>query len=183
MKFNKAFVLMGLLTSSATAQKMSLRRVDTPEEDKSSSMHLPDGGEIEHLDLEVMVEGKRKLFPLLPGTKCPPGHQCRTRNSVSGNSPMADAVKNSNMGTQLSATFDFNEFSKEMETIVASDDYCTRRRAMAKAAGMVAGVAATTAAMPAYAAETKEVKMGADSGLLVFVPAKTTICVGDSVKW
>ena len=48
---------------------------------------------------------------------------------------------------------------------------------------MVAGVAATTAAMPAYAAETKEVKMGADSGLLVFVPAKTTICVGDSVKW
>ena len=36
----------------------------------------------DHLDLEVVVEGgERKLFPLLPGTKCPAGHKCRARNT------------------------------------------------------------------------------------------------------
>ena len=56
-------------------------------------------------------------------------------------------------------------------------------QAMARAAGLAAGVAASTVAMPAYAASTAEVKMGSDSGQLVFVPAKTTICAGDTVKW
>ena len=37
--------------------------------------------EEEHLNLEVVVEGgRRELFPLLPGTKCPQGHICRSRN-------------------------------------------------------------------------------------------------------
>ena len=37
--------------------------------------------EEEHLNLEVVVEGgRRELFPLLPGTKCPKGHICRARN-------------------------------------------------------------------------------------------------------
>merc|ERR1719157_268133 len=70
-----------------------------------------------------------------------------------------------------------------MNTVVMSDDYCTRRGAMARAAGMAAGVAAATVASPAYAAETKQVKMGSDSGGLQFVPAKTAICKGDSVTW
>merc|ERR1719262_1622319 len=32
------------------------------------------------LDLEMDVEGRRELFPLMPGTKCPPGHTCRPRH-------------------------------------------------------------------------------------------------------
>jgi len=174
---------MGLLAGNTAAQKMSLRRVADAPEAKSID-HTPDSNAIEHLDLEVMVGGERKLFPLLPGTQCPTGHTCRsrTRSGIVGNSPTDGAFKDK-MGTQLSASLDWNEFQKKMDVIVASDDYCTRRRAMAQAAGMAAGVAAASAASPAYAAETKEVQMGADSGLLVFVPAKTTICKGDSVKW
>merc|ERR1719384_1872671 len=49
--------------------------------------------------------------------------------------------------------------------------------------GLAAGLTAAAVATPAYAAETKEVKMGSDSGLLAFVPQKTTICKGDTVKW
>ena len=64
-----------------------------------------------------------------------------------------------------------------------SDDYCTRRKAMARAAGMLAGVAASTVGAPAYAAETKVVKMGSDNGQLKFEPEKIQICKGDSVKW
>ena len=58
-----------------------------------------------------------------------------------------------------------------------------RRQAMARAAGLVAGATVATVSAPAYSAETKEVLMGSDSGLLAFVPQKTSICKGDSVKW
>ena len=54
---------------------------------------------------------------------------------------------------------------------------------MARRPGPAAGVAIGTVSQPAYAAETKEVKMGSDSGQLIFVPAKISICKGDSVKW
>merc|ERR1719298_183969 len=54
---------------------------------------------------------------------------------------------------------------------------------MAKAAGLAAGLSMAAVSAPAYAAQTVEVKMGADSGLLVFEPAKLSICAGDSVKW
>merc|ERR1711935_1029700 len=63
------------------------------------------------------------------------------------------------------------------------NNHCTRRNAMTRAAGRAAGVAAATVASPAYAAETKEVKMGTDTGGLQFVPAKISICKGDTVKW
>ncbi|BAQ66877.1 plastocyanin [Geminocystis sp. NIES-3709] len=39
-----------------------------------------------------------------------------------------------------------------------------------------------SAVTPAYA-DTVEVKMGADSGMLAFQPAKVTIKTGDTVKW
>jgi len=140
------------------------------------------------LDLEVMVEGERQLFPLLPGTKCPTGHTCRSRAPVAANlglgnvSPLLPAIKGG-MKTSLAMSLDWIDLNKNLQTVVASNDRCTRRQSMARAAGLAAGVAAATVATPAYAAETKEVKMGADSGLLVFVPAKTSICKGDSVKW
>jgi len=139
----------------------------------------------EHLDLEVIVEGgERKLFPLLPGTKCPTGHRCRTRNSgiAGAHSPMIGALKN-NLKDTLAEMMDWEAFDSNMKTVVASDAYCSRRNAMTRAAGLAAGVAVSAVSSPAYAAETKQVKMGTDSGGLQFVPAKTAICKGDSVTW
>jgi len=142
--------------------------------------------DVEHLDLEVVVEGgERQLFPLLPGTKCPTGHRCHTRNptnSLANASPMGSSLKK-NMVTPLAMSIDWLDFNSKMDTVVRSKNFCTRRDAMARAAGMIAGVAAATVASPAFAAETKEVKMGTDSGLLAFEPAKLQICKGDTVMW
>jgi plastocyanin len=56
---------------------------------------------------------------------------------------------------------------------------CSRRKALQAAAGMaVAGIGA-----PALAASTASVKMGSDSGGLVYDPADVTICAGDTVEW
>mmetsp|Transcript_11933 Transcript_11933/g.23785 ORF Transcript_11933/g.23785 Transcript_11933/m.23785 type:complete len:230 (-) Transcript_11933:313-1002(-) len=136
----------------------------------------------EHLDLEVIVDGERQLFPLLPGTQCPTGHRCRTRTSIEGMAPMISSLK-STLKTPLAASMNWHELNNNLNTAVKSDDYCSRRSAMARAAGMMAGVAVTTVSSPAYAAETKMVNMGTDGGGLQFVPAKTAICAGDSVKW
>jgi len=175
-----SLLLAALLSGNALAS--NLRPVNL---EADTSMQF----EVEHLDLEVMVEGVRQLFPLLPGTKCPTGHTCRSRapapvglHRADGVSPLVPAMKG-NIKTSLAMSLDWIDLNKNLQTVVASDNRCTRRQAMARAAGLAAGVAAATVATPAYAAETKEVKMGADSGLLVFVPAKTSICKGDSVKW
>jgi len=138
---------------------------------------------LEHLDLEVVMDnGERQLFPLLPGTKCPTGHQCRSRTFEAQQSPMLSALKN-NLKKPLAATLDWQEFNTNLNEVVRSDDYCSRRQAMARAAGLAAGVAVTAVAAPAYAAETVKIKMGADSGLLVFEPAKASACKGDTVTW
>jgi plastocyanin len=71
----------------------------------------------------------------------------------------------------------------DLNTVVQSDNMCTRRHAMARAAGLAAGLALATVNAPGFAAETKAVKMGADSGTLVFVPDEVKICAGDSVTW
>ena len=129
-----------------------------------------------------MVEGgRRELFPLLPGTKCPAGHRCRARSHRAGVSPMMSALKDNmkNPITQAEAI----ALNNDLTTTVTSNDHCTRRAAMARAAGLAAGLAVATVNSPAYAAETKEVLMGSDSGQLVFVPAMLKICKGDTVKW
>eukprot|EP00531_Pseudo-nitzschia_arenysensis_P008217 CAMPEP_0116141514 /NCGR_PEP_ID=MMETSP0329-20121206/14422_1 /TAXON_ID=697910 /ORGANISM="Pseudo-nitzschia arenysensis, Strain B593" /LENGTH=233 /DNA_ID=CAMNT_0003636701 /DNA_START=48 /DNA_END=749 /DNA_ORIENTATION=- len=162
----KSLVFLGLLSSNVSA---SLRGVEQDNEVQ--------------LDLEVIVEGgERQLFPLLPGTKCPTGHHCRVRTTSGGMNPMMGSLKD-NLKTPLAATLDWGELNNNLNTVVASNDYCSRRSAMARAAGLAAGVSLATVSKPAYAAETKDVKMGSDSGQLVFVPAKTTICSGDTVKW
>merc|ERR1719440_1900089 len=71
----------------------------------------------------------------------------------------------------------------EMNTVVKSDSMCTRRHAMARAAGLAAGLTLSQVKAPGFAAETKMVKMGSDSGQLVFVPDEIKICKGDSVTW
>lgn len=136
-----------------------------------------------HLDLELEVDGKRELFPLLPGTKCPMGHTCRARTvTKDGMSPMIGSMKR-NYKTTLAMSMDWIDMNHELKTVVASDDYCSRRQAMTRAAGLAAGLGLATVSQPAYAAQTVEVKMGSDAALLVFVPAKVSICKGDSVKW
>lgn len=179
----KTIALVGLVGFDlAAANKMNVR------------MRKVEDAPMEHLDLELEVEGgERKLFPLLPGTRCPAGHKCHVRAppssfqfdkhpasaSVDG---FVRSIKDS-CKTPLASTLNWGEISNTFNTIVASDDYCSRRNAMKKAAGIAAGVAVATAGKPAYAAETKEVKMGTDAGGLQFVPAKSSVCKGDSIKW
>jgi len=166
----KTLLLAGLLSGNACA------KLNEPEADLD--MHS------QHLDLEVIVDGERELFPLLPGTRCPTGHHCRVRNvdNLAGMSPMVSSLKN-NLKTPLTMTMNWSELNNELTTVVDGSHRCSRRAAMAKAAGMVAGLGVATVSQPAYAAETVEVKMGTDAGGLQFVPAKITICKGDSVKW
>jgi len=71
----------------------------------------------------------------------------------------------------------------DLNTVVQADSMCTRRQAMARASGLAAGLASATVNAPGFAAETKTVKMGSDSGQLVFVPDEIKICKGDSVTW
>jgi len=174
--FSKTLVLIALLGSNVNAKPMALRKtLETGDNDEFAQ---------ESLDLELILEGgERQLFPLLPGTKCPTGHTCRVRNSQKFNvGPMAAGIR-ATRWTPLAATLDWNSLNNNLNEVVKSNNYCTRRQSMARAAGLVAGVAAATVAKPAYAAETKTVLMGSDSGLLAFVPAKTQICKGDTVKW
>merc|ERR1711934_1283054 len=71
----------------------------------------------------------------------------------------------------------------DLATVVRSESFCTRRNAMARAVGLAAGLAMSVVNAPAFAAETKKVKMGSDSGQLVFVPDEIKICKGDTVSW
>lgn len=174
-KLSKSLILLALFSGNAMA-KLGETASAIPEE----------GNYVEHLDLELEIEGERQLFPLLPGVACPTGHTCRTRNVYNHNSqgmaPMISSLKN-NLKDTVQMTMDWQELSNDLTTVVDSGDRCTRRNAMAKAAGMIGGLGVAAVSSPAYAAQTTEVKMGSDAGLLAFVPATSSICVGDTVKW
>jgi len=172
--FSKTLALIALLSSNAAAR---LNEVSMPVDSIEDTVS-------EHLDLEIIINGERELFPLLPGTKCPTGYNCRVRTTGNtlGQSPMISSLK-SNLKNPLQMTMEWEELNHDLYTVVEDSNRCNRRHAMAKAAGLVAGLSAAAVNQPAYAAETAEVKMGSDSGLLAFVPNKTTICKGDSVKW
>lgn len=159
----KTLMLIGILGSNVSADK-NLR---------TQAKHEEAAGLVEESD--------RELFPLLPGTRCPTGTLCN-KGVMSPLSPMSSNLRDS-FKTPLAASFDWKEFDKNMDTVVESSHYCNRRAAMARAAGLAAGMAASAVNSPAFAAETKEVKMGADNGGLNFVPSKVTICKGDSVTW
>jgi len=180
---SKTLVLIGLLGANVAADTMKMSLRASNPSNVETVVREDEELEVEQLDLEVIVEGgERELFPLMPGTKCPTGHKCHVRNTRFGVVPMVGALRN-NLKTPLAATLDWKELSNSLNTVVTSNNFCTRRGAMARAAGLAAGVAAVTVAQPAYAAETKVVQMGTDSGGLKFVPERTSICKGDSVKW
>merc|ERR1712195_9253 len=77
-------------------------------------------GEVEHYDLEVLVEGRRELFPLLPGVQCPTGHTCRVRNSPTGITPMMGSLKN-NLKAPLAMSLNWGEFNNNMNTVCKGD--------------------------------------------------------------
>jgi len=124
----------------------------------------------------------RELFPLYSiGTKCA-RRGCSVYNQVSNVNPImslgdANGVKGPLKALEMLALND------DMNTVVYSDSMCTRRQAMARAAGLAAGLALSSVNAPGFAAETKTVKMGSDSGQLVFVPDEIKICKGDTVTW
>jgi plastocyanin len=122
---------------------------------------------------------RRELFPLYAiGTKRGArAGAAKAREGTSARMSLADNIKTPIKALEMLALND------DMNTVVKSDSMCTRRHAMARAAGLAAGLALATVNAPAFAAETKSVKMGSDSGQLVFVPDEIKICKGDTVTW
>jgi len=136
------------------------------------------------LEGETSVDHERReLFPLYSvGSKCARRGCSIYSQIVSLNPKMslseeADRVKGPVKALEMLALND------DLNTVVYAESMCTRRHAMARAAGLAAGLAMATVNAPGFAAETKMVKMGSDSGQLVFVPDEIKICKGDTVTW
>jgi plastocyanin len=129
------------------------------------------------------AEHGRELFPLYSlGTKCA-RRGCSIYNQVSSVNPMMSMSGDALKGQGPVKALEMLALNDDLNTVVQSDSMCTRRHAMARAAGLAAGMALATVNAPGFAAETKTVKMGSDSGQLVFVPDELKICKGDTVTW
>jgi plastocyanin len=131
-------------------------------------------------DGEVPEVQRRELFPLYAvGSRCA-RKGCSIYQQIQAVNPqmsMGEASKGPVKALEMLALND------DLNTVISSDNMCTRRNAMARAAGLAAGLALATVNAPGFAAETKTVKMGSDSGQLVFVPDEIKICKGDTVTW
>jgi plastocyanin len=131
-------------------------------------------------------EHGRELFPVYAlGTKCA-RRGCSIYQQITAVNPMMSAVGGEAQSTGVKGpvkALEMLALNDDLNTVIMSDDMCTRRRAMARAAGLAAGLALSAVNAPTFAAETKMVKMGSDSGQLVFVPDEIKICKGDSVTW
>jgi plastocyanin len=137
------------------------------------------------LDNETMVESHsnhRELFPLYSvGTKCA-RRGCSIYHQINAVNPMMSLGDERKTKGPVKA-LEMLALNDDLNTVIQSGDMCTRRRAMTRAAGLAAGLALSAVNAPAFAAETKTVKMGSDSGQLVFVPDEIKICAGDTVTW
>jgi plastocyanin len=120
----------------------------------------------------------RELFPIYAmGAKCARYCSARDPRIVALQGGDANAIKGPVKALEMLALND------DLNTVVKSDSMCTRRSAMARAVGLAAGLALSVVNAPAFAAETKMVKMGTDSGQLVFQPDEVKVCKGDTVTW
>jgi len=160
-------VCIGLLAGQAAAAPTEMPKVESTEvESTESALHRG-----------------RSLFPIYAiGNKC--ARLCSSRDKafqeITNVNPMmkiSDDAKGPIKALEMLALND------DLNTVVQSNSMCDRRRAMARAAGLAAGLALSQVNQPGFAAETKTVKMGSDSGQLVFVPDEVKICKGDSVTW
>jgi len=132
------------------------------------------------------VQRGRELFPLYAvGSKCARLREVHdsvaARRGCSFEPKMTAAESMANKGPVKA--LEMLALNDDLNTVVQSPDMCTRRHAMARAAGLAAGLAMATVSAPGFAAETKMVKLGSDSGQLVFVPDEIKICKGDTVTW
>jgi len=125
---------------------------------------------------------RRELFPLYSvGNKCA-RRGCSIYHQITSVNPQMALSDSKDVKGPVKA-LEMLALNDDLNTVVQSDSMCTRRRAMARAAGLAAGLALTQVNAPGFAAETKSVKMGSDSGQLVFVPDEIKVCKGDSVTW
>lgn len=165
-------LFLGLLAGHITA---------APTEDIKSPSHE----QVEALDLDGETSDAqhgRELFPLYSvGTKCA-RRGCSIYNQISSVNPMMAVSDDVGVKGPLKA-LEMLALNGDLNTVIQSNSMCTRRKAMARAAGLAAGLALAKVNAPGFAAETKMVKMGSDNGQLVFVPDEITICKGDTVTW
>jgi plastocyanin len=126
---------------------------------------------------------RRELFPLYAmGSKCA-RRGCSVYHQISSVNPQMSALDGKVDTKGPVKALEMLALNDDLNTVVMSDSMCTRRHAMARAAGLAAGLALSTVNAPGFAADTKTVKMGSDSGQLVFVPDELKICKGDTVTW
>ena len=128
---------------------------------------------------DATAEHGRELFPLVAAKARRAGLATRasSRAAAASVKMLSDNVKGPINALEMLALND------DMNTVVESNDMCTRRKAMARAAGLAAGLALATVNAPGFAAAGAAVKMGSDSGQLVFIPDEIKICKGDTVTW
>jgi len=135
---------------------------------------------IEEVKAAEQPEHGREMFPLysIGAKRGGRSHvDASARPSVKPMMSLADNIKTPVKALEKLALAD------DLNTVVSSDDMCTRRHAMARAAGLAAGLALSTVNAPGFAAGAASVKMGSDNGQLVFVPDEIKICKGDTVTW
>ena len=129
-------------------------------------------------EAKPVEDNRRELFPL---------YAVGAKGARAAAHARADAIKmsvNQQQGAKGPVkALEMLALNDDLNTVVQSPDMCTRRHAMARAAGLAAGLALSQVSQPGFAAETKTVKMGSDSGQLVFVPAEIKVCKGDTVTW
>merc|ERR1740138_213543 len=137
--------------------------------------------EVEKVEMDNEQRG-RELFPVYAlGTKCA-RRGCSVYQQITSVNPMMALGDKTGSKGPVKA-LEMLALNDDLNTVVQSDNMCPRRHAMARAAGLAAGLALATVNAPGYAAETKSVKMGSDAGQLVFQPDEIKICKGDSVTW
>jgi plastocyanin len=159
-------MIQALFLSYVAAAPIVESNSSTPTRSCNSCCPDPETLELEH---------GRELFPVYAiGNKC--AKFCSQRANV-------ECLAQSTRTNQPVKALEMLALNDDLNTVVKSDSMCTRRNAMARAVGLAAGLALGFVNAPAFAAETKMVKMGSDNGQLVFVPDETKVCKGDSVTW
>jgi plastocyanin len=134
-------------------------------------------------EVAAVADHGRELFPLYAmGTKCA-RRGCSIYHQITSVNPMMSVADASDRTKGPVKALEMLALNDDLNTVIQSDSMCTRRRAMARAAGLAAGLALASVNAPSFAAETKTVKMGSDNGQLVFVPDEIKICAGDTVTW
>jgi len=167
MMYKSLFLVVGVLTGQAAA---------APAQREGNVWQKPETFAVE--GSEAITRG-RELFPIYAlKNKCS-AYCASAASSRTGPVEMVSTGQN----VKVVKALEMLALNDDLNTVVKSDHMCTRRSAMARAAGLAFGLSMAAVGAPGFAAETKSVKMGSDSGQLVFVPDEVKICKGDSITW